>query len=133
MGLHLNLQTERSTKDNVETMILISIQKTYEWLSEFSKSDWILSATLIVLIWYSIETHLLRSWQKKQVQLAIFNAEVYRFKNHQNLGGLSFKFPMILRKIYELGKLDLRELYCDKQPIRWKDKFFAWTKRKLNR
>lgn len=109
------------------------IQKTYEWFGEFSRSDWILFLTFVVLFWYSVETHLLRQWQKKQVQLSLFNAEVYRFVNHGNLGGLSFKFPMILRKIYELGKLDLRELYSDKQPIRRWDKFLEWLKRKFNK
>jgi len=113
--------------------MLIIIQQIYEWFYEFSGTDWILFFTFIVLFWYSVETHFLRKWQKKQVQLSIFNAEVQRFMNHGNLGGLSFRFPLILRKIYELGKLDLRELYSDKQPIKLRDKFFTWIKIKLSK
>lgn len=112
---------------------MLKILKIYEWFYGLSKTDWILFFTLIVLSWYSLETHFLRRWQKKQVQLSILNAEIDRFKNHSNLGGLSFKIPVILRKIYELEKLDLRELYIDKNPLKRRDKISAWFKKVLQR
>lgn len=84
-----------------------------EFIKEFKIADWIQICILFAIGWYSWETHLLKKWQKKQVQLTILGLEMQRKKNFKeghafDTGGL---FPQIIRKIYELGKFDPKEFY----------------------
>jgi hypothetical protein len=84
-----------------------------KFIKQLKIADWIQILILFAIAWYSWETHLLKKWQKKQVQLTILGLEMQRKKNLKeghafDTGGL---FPNIIRKIYELGKFDPKELY----------------------
>lgn len=79
-------------------------------------ADYIQIAIFCALLWYSIESHFLRKWQKKQVQLTILDLDMRRVKAHAetpqfNLSPYGEDFPIIVRKIYELGKFDPKILY----------------------
>lgn len=105
------------------------IGNVFNFFKAFSGSDWILSASLVVIIWYSWETHLLRKWQKKQAQATLVNLVMQASINHDKLGNLHSLYPRPIREIYELGKLDLRDFFSDKRPLKFTDKLKAKFKR----
>jgi len=90
--------------------------------------DYIQIIIALAIIWYSIETHFLRKWQKKQVQLSILDMDIQRIRNQQELRGnvtpYRESFPMIIRDIYERGKFDVKILYSKNwhKPIGFKQK-----------
>lgn len=93
-------------------------------------SDWIQIAIVFVLIWYSIETHLLRKEQKKSVYLYLLDMEM------RDKGGgykVRVKYPYIVRKIIEQGKFDVKRLYslAYHKPLKIRDKILKWIKNKL--
>ncbi len=75
----------------------------------------VLSLTLVVIIWYTIETKKLREWQTKQVQLTILNLEFNRVYENAKQPHIRIPFsedwPIIVRKIYEKGELDTKTFY----------------------
>lgn len=54
------------------------------FIIRLNTADYIQIAIFIALVWYSIETHLLRMWQKKQAQII-------------KIGSGAFSFGFILR------------------------------------
>jgi hypothetical protein len=105
------------------------------WFLSLDNSDKILLLTLLVIAWNSLETHLLRKWQKKQVQASLFQIEIDRFRNHPTLGGLSFRIPDILKRIYKQSRFNIDVLYADRTAITLWEKFLQryfpkyWDKR----
>ncbi len=110
-----------------------------ELIPQFNIADYIQIAILFALIWYSIETRLLRIWQKKQLQAFLFAMELERRRENNRSHGLRApninEFPIILRKIYETGKFDLKELYspAHHKPLLLRHKIWKWIKNKLRR
>lgn len=108
-------------------------------ISQLEISDYIQITILAALVWYSIETHLLRSWQKKQVQLSVFDIELERIRKTAESNGLRIPsvrdFPIILRKIYEIGEFNLKELYSPAyhQPLSLGQKIYIFIKNKINK
>jgi len=105
------------------------LQLVKNWFDQLKPSDWILLLTFLAIVWYSIETHFLRKWQKKQAQAALVNLVMQASINHDKLGNLHSLYPKPLRKIYELGKLDLRDFFADKQPLTFIDKLRSKLKK----
>lgn len=109
------------------------------FITELKIPDFIQLAILVGLIWYSIETHFLRKWQKKQLQLAILSLDMQRIRDSIELPGNTTpygeKFPIIIRKIYELGKFDLKFLYCEgfRGPISVSQKIMARFNNKIHK
>lgn len=88
----------------------------FDTLGRLNTPDYIQIAILIALVWYSLETHGLRKWQKKLTQLQILQLDMQRIKTqadniHTNPTPYGESFPIIIRKIYELGKFDPKVLY----------------------
>ncbi len=88
-------------------------------MTYLSKTDWILLLTLISIVWYSIETRLFRKWQTKSVQMSVINLQTnIKIAQQQSLREgaaqspyITQDFPETIRKVYEDGVLDLREIY----------------------
>ncbi len=86
----------------------------FNFLVNLNTADYIQISILIALVWYSWETHQLKKWQKKQIQLSILELEMKRKRDMSEGHSFSMKsgvFPSIIRNIYELGKFDPKELY----------------------
>ncbi len=93
----------------------------WQWFGSFSKSDLILLATFCAIVWYTIETHRLRKWQQKNVQILILdlrqrilmhqnemfnkNAQVDRNINNEEIAN-------IMNDILKYGKFDIQKLYA---------------------
>jgi hypothetical protein len=89
----------------------------YEFIINLSIADCIQILIFCALFWYSWETRQLRKWQKRQVQLTILDLDMQRvrsaYENRGNPTPYGEKFPIIIRKIYELGKFNPKVLYCN--------------------
>jgi len=87
----------------------------FNFLNKLSIADYIQISIFITLFWYSWETRQLRKWQKKQAQLTILGLDMQRVKTHSegriNPAPYGEKFPIIIRKIYELGEFDPKIMY----------------------
>lgn len=86
-----------------------------DFIKNLSVADYIQISIFVVLFWYSWETRQLRKWQKRQAQLTILDLDMQRVRHSSVSGGnptpYGEKFPIIIRKIYELGKFDPKVLY----------------------
>lgn len=108
------------------------------FIIRLNTADYIQIAIFIALVWYSIETHLLRMWQKKQAQITLLSLDMQRVKNGaetcSNPTPYGKPFPTIVREIYELGKFDPKILYSQAfhQPISLKQRTILWIKDKLS-
>lgn len=109
------------------------IRSIFCFFTKLSISDWILLFTLLAIIWYSIETHLLRKWQKKITQLSIVDLEV-RIKiaqqealrnGHGQSPRVTSNYPETIRKIYQESKLDLEDLYSFPERQNWLKRIFS--------
>ena len=104
------------------------------FIDKLTMADIIQILIFVALFWYSLETRLLRKWQKKQVQLTILNLDMQRVKSTTEQRGnptpYGEKFPIIIRKIYELGKFNPKVLYSRAfhQPISFGQKSAARIK-----
>ena len=87
----------------------------FDFIINLTIADGIQIFIFVILFWYSWETRQLRKWQKKQAQLTILSLDMQRVKssseNHFNPTPYGEKFPLIIRKIYELGEFDPKVLY----------------------
>jgi len=79
----------------------------------------VLFLTLLAILWYSHETKKLRQWQTKSVQMSILDLQTnIKIAQQESLRKLNPVSPYVtkdfgetIRKIYEEGKLDLRDIY----------------------
>ena len=79
----------------------------------------ILFLTLAAIIWSSYETRELRKWQIKNVQMSIINLQTnIKIAQQKSLNEgnpvspyVTNNFGETIRKIYEEGKLDLKDIY----------------------
>lgn len=110
-----------------------------DFIARLNIADYIQIAIFIALVWYSIETHLLRKWQKKQAQITLLSLDMQRVKNgaetRSNPTPYGKPFPIIVREIYELGKFDSKTLYSRAfhYPISLKQKIILWTRNKFSK
>ncbi len=103
-----------------------------EIIKNFTIADYIQISILLALLWYSLETRQLKKWQKKLTQLQILQIDMERVKNQASGCGnptpYGEDFPIIIRKIYELGKFNPKVLYSRgfHHPITRFDKIKHW-------
>lgn len=80
-----------------------------------SVADIILFITFLAILWYSLETRWLRQWQTRQVQATLLMLDMQRVIHHAEHPSIRMpykeSFPIIMRKIYELGEFDIKDLY----------------------
>jgi len=104
-------------------------------INNFTIGDCIQIFILVALVWYSIETRQLRKWQKRQAQLTILELDMKRVETvatqRFNPAPYGEDFPMIIRKIYELGKFNPKTLYSRgfHKPLTFFAKTLEWIKK----
>lgn len=101
----------------------------------------ILFLTLVAIYWYSYETKQLRKWQTKTVQMSILelqtNIKIAQQKslteNNPVSPYITREFGETIRKVYEEGKLDLKDIYSLSPTSSWLSKILNWFHYKLSK
>ena len=106
-----------------------------DFFKKLNAGDWILLITFLAIVWYSVEPHLLRKWQKRQAQLTLLTMHLQRQIASQEYHGHRF-FPFgedyvkAIRGIMELGKFDARTLFSPAfhYPIKKREKIWVFIR-----
>lgn len=103
------------------------IKDILDWFKSLSSSDWILVATFLAIVWYTLETRQLRKWQKLQTLLSVFFEQT---KDWDSAMKARTQYPNKFREIVETGRYDPKWAYSPAyhHPITWKGKLLQKIK-----
>ncbi len=94
------------------------------FIKQLTIADWIQIFILCALIWYSIETHLLRKEQKRLTYLNIL--QLYFDRRGPN-AITSSNYPNWIRRIIKYGSFNVDELYVKGPKLfryKWMEKIY---------